>query len=179
MLESGKPMVKPTISVYFAEPATSRFEWNPGIFFELSAEPDGNVLKVGIYDLISSRQTRILRREISENFEEFHRLLSEKNLKRRFGGLQGEVYKRFPKQLDETAPSAQYLKHKLFYLSRRYTREEVLKKNFQTQILKDLTLALPFLEWVLGKVPVYKKDPERMVQGPKLISRSEWIEERI
>lgn len=177
MLGSGEPMVKSTISCYFAEKATSRFEWNPGIFFELSADPNGNVLKLGLYDLISSRQTKIMRREISENFEEFHQIMSEKKFRARFGGLQGETYKRFPRALDESADYAQYLKYKMFYVQRHYSREEILKKNFQNQFLKDLDLALPFLQWILRKVPIYQRDEFVMPKGPVFISQDQFLDE--
>jgi uncharacterized protein (TIGR02453 family) len=177
MLDSGHPMVKAEISCYFAEKATSRFEWNPGIFFELSSDPEGNVLKVGLYDLISSRQTKIMRREISENFEEFHRIMSEKKFRSRFGGLQGETYKRFPRTLDENADYAQYLKYKMFYVERRYSREEVTKKNFHSQFLKDLDLAMPFLQWILRKVPVYQRDEFMMSKGPVFITQDSFNDE--
>jgi uncharacterized protein (TIGR02453 family) len=152
----GEPIIKSETSFFFTESATSRFEWNPGIYFQLGHEKDDNLLGIGLY-MVSSRQMKKMRSAIAGNFEEFDAIMSNKALKKAFGDFSGEVYTRFPKEFDEQAPYAKYLKHKQFFLARHYTRAEVMKKNFHSVVLKDLETVMPFFLWVREKVGVYQR----------------------
>ena len=151
----SKGEVKPQTSFFLAEKPTSRFEWNPGFYFQLGTDKDSNLLGVGLY-MVSSRQMKMMRRTLSQNYKEFEAILKNPKLKNRFGDLTGDRYTRFPKDYDENAPYAKYLWHKQFFLSRHYTRTEVLKKNFPQELMKDFEAAMPFFIWIREKVGVYK-----------------------
>lgn len=149
------PLIKKDSSFFLAEKATSRFEWNPGIYFQISEDKESNFFGVGLY-MTSSRQMKKMRRGIVENYDHFDRIMKNPKLKKRWGSLAGEVYTRFPKEYDETAPYAKYLKHKQFYLSKHYTRTQMMQKNFLQEFIKDLEAAMPFFLWARDRVGTYQ-----------------------
>ncbi len=149
------PLVKQDSSFFLAEKATSRFEWNPGIYFQISGNKDGNLMGLGIY-MTSSRQMKKMRRSIVDNFEHFDKIMKNPKLKKRWGALSGDLYTRFPKEYDETRPYAKYLKHKQFFLSKHYTRTQMMQKNFMQEVVKDLEAAMPFFIWIRDKVGTYQ-----------------------
>ncbi|MEO0337555.1 MAG: DUF2461 family protein, partial [Pseudomonadota bacterium] len=77
----------------------SRFEWNPAIHIQFGAEKQDNLIGIGIY-MVSSRQMSRLRSALVDDFDSIDSILNEKNLQKRWGGLAGEKYKRFPKAFD-------------------------------------------------------------------------------
>lgn len=155
--EPGKGIVKSETHTTIWEKRISLFEWNPGIHMQFGAAKDENLLGVGLY-MISSRQLKLMRRGIDENFEEFHKIMSDKKFKKIWGGLAGEKYVRFPKEYDENDRSAQYLWHKQFYLDRPLTRKEVISKDFFKRAGEELEVALPYFKWVRETVGTYKKN---------------------
>ncbi len=138
------------------EKKTSLFEWNPAIHIQIGGEKDDNLYGIGLY-MVSSRQMSRLRHELYEDFDEIDAILSETKLKRAFGGLAGERYKRFPKGYDAEDEKCKYHWHKRFFLDRSLTREEVKKPGFAKKVVKDLKTAMPFFQWVRNAVGVYKK----------------------
>lgn len=82
----NKPIVKDESSFYFAVPPTSRFEWNPGFYFKISADHEGCLLGV----------------------------------------------------------------------TRHYSREDILKKNFSAILTRDMALAMPFFKWIRETVGIYQ-----------------------
>lgn len=157
----GKPLVKSESSFYFAVPPTSRFEWNPGIYFKIGPGKNDNVLGLGLYH-ISSRQTRRMRLAVSERFDEFDSLMNDPKLRRRFGGLTGDTFQRPPRGLLPTDPSMKYLMHKDFHLVRNYTQEELKSPKFTSVFVRDLRIALPFFKWVRDAVGLYRRDEEKL-----------------
>jgi uncharacterized protein (DUF2461 family) len=77
-------------------------------------------------------------------------------LKRVWGGLAGEKYKRFPKAFDQDHPAAKYLWHKQYYIHQSFTRTQVKSPKFVVQVVKDLGAAMPFLQWLRKSVGVYR-----------------------
>lgn len=138
------------------EKRTSLFEWNPGIHFQLGHKKDDNFIGVGLY-MVSSRQLSLLRHHLFTDFDTIHDILKQRSLKKSWGSIQGETYKRFPKGFDPEDSRSRYLWHKQFYLSKNYSRTEVLKKDFQNQLIKDLKIAMPFFSWVRQAVGTYER----------------------
>jgi uncharacterized protein (DUF2461 family) len=150
----GKGIIKMQTHVSFSEKQTSMFEWNPGIYLQFGHDKDANLIGAGLY-MISSRQLKLMRKTIDENFDEFHNLMNEKKFKKVFPELLGETYKRFPKEYDESASSALYLRHKQFYIGNHYSRKEVIDKNFFKRVGDEIELTLPFLKWIRKSVGTY------------------------
>lgn len=156
-LAPGVGPVKSESHVTLWEKKISLFEWNPGIHMQFGAAKDENLLGVGLY-MISSRQLKLMRRAIDENFSEFDKIMKDKKFKKIWGGLAGERYVRFPKEYDENDRSAEYIWHKQFYLDRALTRKDVTSKDFFKRVGEELEVALPFFIWVRQTVGTYKKN---------------------
>lgn len=155
-LDEDGGLVRTNAMAYFSEKATSQFESNPGIYISVGATPNDNVMGVGLY-MVSSRQMSLLRNAIVEDFEEIDTILSSKKLKKRWGDLSGDVYKRFPKGFDENSEPAKYLRHKQFFLGQELSKKQICDKKFFENIVRDVELSLSFLQWVRRKVGVYKR----------------------
>lgn len=138
------------------EKKTSLFEWNPGLHLQFGAEKDDNFFGLGLY-MVSSRQLSRLRRALVDDFDQIDALLQDRKLKKAWGGLLGEKYKRFPKGFDPADRSEKYLWYKQFYLGQNLTRKEVLEKSLVKKITKDLRLAMPFFKWVRETVGTYSR----------------------
>ena len=148
--------VKANTHFSLAEKKTSLFEWNPGIYFQVGIDEDDCFFGLGLY-MVSSRQTSLLRNALVEDFDTIDEIMSSRRLKKVWGGLKGDIYKRFPKGYSPDSPSAKYLKHKQFYFGRSFTRSQVLGPKFSAQLVKDLGVALPFFSWIRSTVGTYKK----------------------
>ena len=155
--DEGGAFLRSNAFVYFAEKATSQFEWNPGIYISIGAQGEENVMGVGLY-MVSSRQMSLMRNGITTNFDQFHKIMTSRKLKSTWGKLGGETYTRFPRGFDEKAEAAIYLRHKRFFLHQDLTQKRVLQKNFTDSVVKDLEIALPFLIWIRKTVGVYRRE---------------------
>tara|TARA_B110001454_G_C12723232_1_gene436014 strand:- start:19694 stop:20377 length:684 start_codon:yes stop_codon:yes gene_type:complete len=149
-------LVKNNVHFSLAEKRTSLFEWNPGIYFQMGADKDDNFFGLGLY-MTSSRQTSLLRNALVEDFDRIDEILSDRRLKKTWGGLKGDVYKRFPKGFNPDSEAAKYLKYKQFYLGKNYTRAEIISPKFASQLMKDLGVALDFFAWIRGTVGTYSR----------------------
>ena len=107
--------------------------------------------------MTSSRQTSLLRSALVEDFDRIDEILSDRKLKKTWGGLKGDVYKRFPKGFNPDSEAAKYLKYKQFYLGRNYTRAEVISPKFAKQLVRDLGVALEFFSWIRSTVGTYSR----------------------
>ena len=149
-------IIKTQASVFFNQKNTSLFEWNPGIYISIGKEADQNILGVGLY-MPTSRQLSLMRNQLFHNFEEAEEILENKKLKKHWGKLSGDTYKRFPKGFSEDHPSAKYLQHKQFFFSQELKRSEVTHKDFNKRVVQDFATAVPFLSWVRQTVGTYSK----------------------
>jgi uncharacterized protein (TIGR02453 family) len=135
---------------------TSLFEWNPGIHFQVGAKKDDNFFGLGLY-MVSSRQTSLLRYHLTDDFEEIDAILQDRKLKKVWGEILGDKYKRFPKGYSADDSKTKYLWHKQFYLGQEFSRKAVIDKKFVQKCVDDLEIALPFFAWVRAAVGTYSK----------------------
>lgn len=149
------PAVRSNATAFFSIPATSRFEMNPGFYVSIGAREDDNVCGVGLY-MPSSRQMKLLRPSIVAEAATLGSFLADPAVRRRWDGLAGERYQRFPKGFDENGPGAAYLWHKQFFLSRKFTRTGAARRDFAASVADDFALAAPFLRWLKETVGVYR-----------------------
>ena len=138
-------IVRSNSTAFFSEKPSSQFEWNPGIYISIGAFPEDNVMGLGLY-MVSSRQMKLLRNAIVEDFEKIDSILSAKKLKKNWGELRGEIYKRFPKGFDENSEQAKYLRQKQFYLGQNLSEKQICDKNFFDKVLRDVEVSISFLE---------------------------------
>ncbi|MFZ4115695.1 MAG: DUF2461 family protein [Chthoniobacterales bacterium] len=151
-------IIRSNATTFFSEKRTSRFEWNPGIYFSLGSQEDDNVIGIGLY-MVSSRQMNQLRRACVEDFDVIDGILSNSKIINHWGDLSGELYKRFPRGYDEHSESAKYLKHKQFFLSQKLTQARITSNHFFEETINDIRCALPFLKWLINSVGTYHPQP--------------------
>lgn len=132
---------------FLAEKSDSFFEWNPGIFFQVGDEKQDNVIGIGLYGP-SSRQLKSVREALEKDYKTLDKILKSPKIKKYWGGLSDQKYKRFPKDHSPDHPAAKYLVYKQFFLSRHFTRKEVCSKEFASEVLKSYEAALPFFAWI-------------------------------
>lgn len=158
--EKDGPLLRHKATAFFAETATSMFESNPGIYLSFGANQEDNVCGCGLY-MPSSRQLKELRPRFGTEHETLRRILNNKTFRRHWTGLSGDRYKRFPKDFDETAPGAEYLWHKQFFIGSTPTREDVLQPGFTERTVESMAAAVPFLTWTRNAVGIYRKPKPR------------------
>jgi uncharacterized protein (TIGR02453 family) len=160
----GAGIIKTESYVTLWEKQTSMFEWNPGIHIQFGHEKDSNLIGTGLY-MCSSRQLKLMRKNIDERFDEFHKIMNNKKFKKVFPELLGEKYVRFPKEYDANSKSAQYLWHKQFYVGNNFTRKEVMDKNFFKRASDEIELTLPFFKWIRETVGTYSAGRNTSISG--------------
>lgn len=148
--------VKASSMFYLSEKQTSIFEWNPGIYMQLGDEKEDNVIGIGLYGP-SSRQIKRLRATLVKDYKEVDKILADRKLKKYWGGLASELYKRFPKDYSVDDPAAKYLWYKQFFLRRHFNRKEVTSKEFADTVLRSFEAGLPLLNWIRESIGVYNK----------------------
>lgn len=139
------------------EKRTSLYEYNPGIHFQVGALKDDNFIGLGLY-MVSSRQMSLMRAAVTDDFETLHNMLTQTKIKKTWGTLQGDTFKRFPKGYDPDLLQNQYLWHKQFYFGRTLKRSEVLEKKFISSMIRDLKVGMPFFKWIREAVGTYTKN---------------------
>ena len=147
-------VVRPQTRAYFAEKQSSRFEWNPGIYLEFGDPEAAGLAGLGLYDLTSRQRSR-LRNALVEDGESITAILNNRRLKKAWGALAGERYRRFPRGFDENGPFAELLWQKSFHLGQRFTRGQIAKKDFIPKLVDDFGAAAPFLAWVRDAVGTF------------------------
>ena len=153
--------VKAGSMFFLSEKTTSQFEWNPGLYLHLGDEKDDNVIGMGLYGP-SSRQIKRLRAAFRDDWETVDELLAERKFKKYWKAPADEKYVRFPKEYSPDEPAAKYLWYKQFYVTRRFTRKEVLDKGFPELVIRSFEAGIPFLQWIRNNIGVYdRKEMER------------------
>lgn len=160
----GQGLIKTESYVTLWEKQTSMFEWNPGIHIQVGHEKDSNFIGTGLY-MVSSRQLKLMRRNIDERYDEFHKIMTNKKFKKVFPELLGDKYTRFPKEYDVDSPAAQYLWYKQFYVGHNFTRKEVTDKAFFKRVGDELELTLPFFKWIRETVGTYSSGRNTSISG--------------
>jgi uncharacterized protein (TIGR02453 family) len=143
------------------EPKTSLFEWNPGIHIQFGTKSDDNLVGAGLY-MTSGRQISKLREAALLDYETLDSITKNKKFKTIWGQNFGDKYKRFPKGFDVTHPAAEYLWYKQFFVAKNFKRSEVQNPKFIEQLIKDLKLSLPFLNWIRQAVGIYSRPKQSL-----------------
>jgi len=161
--------VKAGSMFYLSEKATSMFEWNPGIYMHLGDEKKDNVIGMGLYGP-SSRQIKRLRSALLQDYKTIDKILADKKFKKYWKNLSEEKYKRFPKDYSVDSPAAKYLWYKQFFVSRHFTRKEVMSKEFPDLVINSFGAGIPLLSWIRDSIGVYnKREREREKEDALLL----------
>lgn len=112
----------------------------------LHVEPDASFIAGG--SVPNPKILPAIRTAINENPKQFEKILSSAELKKHFGGLQGEQLKRAPKGFDNDAPHVDLLKFKHYALSHKVEDEFWLEKNLEDNIIDLFEVVQPFNAFV-------------------------------
>lgn len=118
---------------------------SPGLYF--SVEP-GDVFIGGGLWMPSSLQLRKIRESIMQNPDAFLEIIEDRNFKKHFGEIQGERLKTIPRGVLPNHEMIDYLRLKQFYVSKTFTDEAAMKKNFPKVMAKEFELMMPLLRWI-------------------------------
>jgi len=148
--------VKDFTKLHFCQKRSSVFEWNPGIYIHFGSKEQETFFAGGLY-MVSSRQMKEYREKVYHDYQSLDRLLRRKSFKDSWGTIQGETYKRFPRDFDQNHPSSKHLWRKQLYFSKTPTRTQMIRKDFIPQITEDFKASADLLNWIIETVGVYRK----------------------
>jgi uncharacterized protein (TIGR02453 family) len=92
------------------------------------------------------------RQEIDYNGDQLMELLNKPKFVSNFGQFQGDALKKAPKGYPEDHPHLELLKQKQFFFWKHFTDEEVLKSDFQEQLIQHAKLLKPVLDFLNASI---------------------------
>ncbi|MGE5108424.1 MAG: DUF2461 domain-containing protein [Sphingobacteriales bacterium] len=118
-----------------------------GYYFH--CEPGKSFIAGGYY-MPSPPELNKIRQEIDYNFDEWKKLISNKNFKKYFtAGVDGiDVLSRPPKGYDENNPAIEFLKMKNFIVRRSLTDKDMQSKTLVKEVLKTYEAMSPFISFL-------------------------------
>jgi uncharacterized protein (TIGR02453 family) len=116
--------------------------------YYLHIEPGGSFLAGGIWmppgDILKK-----IRQEIDYNGKEFNKIISNKDFKKYFGGLDPSYkLKTTPKGYDKTHPDIESLKLTSYIVWHEYPDKEATNKNFIKQLGKGAKIMKPLIDFL-------------------------------
>lgn len=89
-----------------------------------------------------------IRLDIARNHKQWTKLLNSKTLRNTFGKLRGDVVKTAPRGFSKDDPAIELLRYKQYWFERSFTDQEVLSKNFLTNVNKTFRNIRPFFDYM-------------------------------
>lgn len=114
--------------------------------YYLRIKPGESFLAGGFWEPNKEDLYRI-RQEIETDASEFRAILSDQSFQKYFGNkFQGDELKTAPKGFDKTHPDIDLLRKKGYLAVRKFTDDEVLSKNFLTEVNHSFIALRPFFD---------------------------------
>lgn len=120
---------------------------SPFAGYYLHIEPGECFLAGGSYAPMPEHLSAI-RQEIDYNFDEFKKIVGNKEFKKYFGTLQGEKLSRPPKGYEADNPAVEFLKHKQFLMWHKFDEKKLTEKDFQKYYLAVFKAMKPMLDFI-------------------------------
>jgi len=98
---------------------------------------------------------------LQEQHKEFQSILADRNVKRAFGGLQGEQLTRMPKGFPVDHPAEHLLRHRQWFLEATLPNKSLTSKKLVHEIASRFELMSPFVEF-LNRPFAAKPKPKAM-----------------
>ncbi|MFN8288522.1 MAG: DUF2461 domain-containing protein [Chitinophagales bacterium] len=115
--------------------------------YYVNIKPGNSYLACGFFGPNPTDLLRI-RTDINYNYADWQKLLKSKSIKQNFGTLSGEKVLTTPRGFDKEHAGIELLRHKQFILRHPFTDEEVLAKNFLSQVNTLFKSARPWLNYM-------------------------------
>ena len=117
-----------------------------GYYFEVDS--DGSAFVGGGFWSPSPEDVKRIRDEFAADSKTILKITSQKSFKAYFGELQGEGLKNAPRGYDSGLPLIELIKKKQFVIRRLFSKEEVLHKGFEKEIVKTFIAMRPFFDYM-------------------------------
>lgn len=119
-----------------------------GYYFHM--EPGNKSMAGGGIWMPEADALKKIRQEIDYSWDEFQKIINEKNFKKIYGDLEEGEYKlsREPKGYEKDNPAIEYLKLKSLVAIRPLTDEELTSKDLKKKIIEAFTALMPFIKFI-------------------------------
>jgi uncharacterized protein (TIGR02453 family) len=115
--------------------------------YYLHIQPGASFVGGGFWEPNAEDLKRI-RKEFELDDSEIRSIISEEKFVAAFGTLQGSELKTAPKDFNKEHPAIDLIRKKQYLVYRRFTDNEVLDKNFKTEILHTFLAMRPFFDYM-------------------------------
>ncbi len=121
--------------------------------YYLHIEPGGAFIGAGCW-WPHAKLLSAIRQEIDYNFEEWQKILSEKQFKKVFadGILKTDTLQRAPKGYEENNPAIEFIKLKSFNVIQKFTDEEMMQKDFVKLTAAKFKTVKPMIDFLNNAV---------------------------
>lgn len=120
----------------------------PGYYLHI--EPGKCMIGGGVW-MPSTQELFAIRQEIYYNFEDFRKIIEEKNFKNKFPMLDGTFKNiKAPKGFEADFEGIDILKNKCFFFGKALSDQELTAPNFMDKAEEMLRLLLPFNQFLLN-----------------------------
>lgn len=121
-------------------------DWHHKCGFYLHIEPGNCFVGGGAWEP-TKEALKAIRQEIDYNPSELISLLNDKNFIHHFGHITGDKLKTAPRDYNMDHPQIEFLKHKQFLVSKKFSDKEVVDKNFINLLVETYQASLPFFNY--------------------------------
>jgi uncharacterized protein (TIGR02453 family) len=115
--------------------------------YYLHIEP-GNSFVGGGFWAPNPADLKRIRDEFAMDDRPIRKIIADKTFKMYFGSLHGEAVKTAPKGFDKDHPAIDLIRMKQFTVTRQFSDEEVLAKNFQKEVVKTYEAMRPYFDYM-------------------------------
>lgn len=116
--------------------------------YYLHIEPNNNSFAGGGFWDPNPQDLKRIRDEFTYDPHTIYKIQKEKNFKKYFGQINGDGVKTSPRGYDVNLPAIELIKKKQFVVRRKFTDEEVLKKNFSEEVIKSFQAMKPYFNYM-------------------------------
>ena len=120
----------------------------PGAGYYLHIQPGGYSFAGGGLWQPESARLKAIRQEIDYNFDEFSKIINDKQFKKMFGEIEGEKLIKVPKGYAEDNPAIEYLKLKSFTVGCKIADADLTKKGLDKKVIDAFGVMKPFVDFL-------------------------------
>jgi uncharacterized protein (TIGR02453 family) len=116
-----------------------------GYYFQIGP---GQSLAAGGFFSPNPADLKRIRQDIDLNFPDWKKMLGQKKIISTFNILKGQQLSTAPKGFDKESAGITYIRHKQFYLERRFSDKEVLDPGFLTALNQTFKNLRPYFDYL-------------------------------
>ncbi len=120
--------------------------------YYLHIQPGGNSFVGGGFWAPEKEDLLRIRQDIAEDDTALRKIINSKSFKSTFGTLKGDQLKTSPKGFDKNHPAVDLLRYKQFLITKSFTDEEVLAKDFYKKVSDTFKKMRPFFDYMSESV---------------------------